>query len=749
MTDLHHTLSRLFGFSTFRPGQQEAITSLLAGEHTLVVMPTGAGKSLIYQYTAMYLPAPAVTLVISPLIALMKDQVDSLHRQAIPATYINSAIPAGEQFRRLQAAIQGEFRLIYVAPERLRNSSFQQALRRMTIGLLVVDEAHCISHWGHDFRPDYRRIAQARAEMGNPLTAALTATATTLVQDDIVDLLAIPAARRIVTGFNRPNLSFEVCYASDTSSKLEHLARLLRAGVPHHDNHTPADHLANLDGTAIIYTGTRRDAAEVAGFIADEIGIPAGYYHAGLDNAQRAATQEAFLQGDLPVVVATNAFGMGIDRPDVRLVVHFSLPGTLEAYYQEAGRAGRDGHPSRAVLLYAPQDRILQQWFIENSAATFQDLQALYRALARSGQPDVATTLEDLAYVTRLDAVKVRVGMAHLERAGILRQTGDDGVQMQVFLEQWDATAVTTVTATLESYRDHRQRQLDQMTNYAEADACRRRIVLRYFSDHGPADADRCCDNCAAQQAPPPEPQDVATLSRAERAALVILDTVKRLDWGVGRRRLADILKGSRAKGMTSIYTQQTYYGRFAEFSRARIEEMIEQLVVQGYLKVVGGDMPVLALSHQGHTALAARAAIALNLPGAGQSADDRAVSARGKRKRYADSGTVAETEALFRQGLSPEEIAERRGLTERTIFQHLASLVGAGRLALSDVVADAVTAQVQAMIDQVGDLSRLSPLKERLPDSISYAELRCVVEDAKRRQPAPVAADDAPQDAD
>jgi superfamily II DNA helicase RecQ len=282
----------------------------------------------------------------------------------------------------------------------------------------------------------------------------------------------------------------------------------------------------------------------------------------------------------------------------------------------------------------------------------------------------------------------------------------------------------------LEEYAQHRQRQLDQMTDYAEADACRRRILLSYFSDHGPADAARCCDNCLAEQAPPPAPHDVSTLTRAERAALIILDTVQRLPWGVGRRRIADILKASRAKGMTDIYQQQHYYGRFAEFSRTAIEAMIEHLIVQGYLKMVGGDIPVVALSQRGRQALQARAPIALELPGTS------APAAKPDRKRTSTtSGSTAdETAALLRQGLCPADIAAERGLTERTIFKHLADLIGDGRLELSAVVSDDVAAQVRAVIDEVGDLSRLAPLKERLPDEISYDELRCVVESVKRK---------------
>jgi ATP-dependent DNA helicase RecQ len=720
VSDLQNTLSRFFGFSAFRPGQEVAIRSLLAGEHTLVVMPTGAGKSLIYQLAALCLPEPAVTLVISPLIALMKDQVDSLNRYGIPATYINSTLPAGEQSRRLQAIASGTYRLVYVAPERLRSVPFQQALRQIAVGLFVVDEAHCISHWGHDFRPDYRRIAQARAEMGQPLTVALTATATTLVQDDIAALLTIPDARRIVTGFNRPNLSFEVLYASDVASKQQLLAGLL------HELAQP-----QTTGTAIVYVGTRREAVEVAAFVSEVVGINASYYHAGLPAGQRSAIQDNFLMGELPVVVATNAFGMGIDRPDVRLVVHYNLPGTLEAYYQEAGRAGRDGLPARAVLLYSPQDRLLQQWFIERGMTSFDELQSLYRALGRMEGTAVQTTLEQLAGTTRLDPLKARVGLAHLERAELIRQTGNEGAQMHLTLAPWDATAVTAITTALDEYTRHRQSQLDQMTDYAEADACRRHILLRYFSDDGPADAERCCDNCLVAQAPTPAPRDLNTLPRSERAALIILDTVRRLPWNVGRRRISDILKASRAKGMTEVYQQQTYYGRFAEFSRKAIEEMIEQLITQGYLKIVGGDIPVVTLTQRGRQALQARAPIALELPGTSGNAE----TSGGKRKRYAQSHTADETEVLLRQGMSPADIAAERELTERTIFQHLAFLVGEGRIDLAAVVAETVVTQVRAVADEVGDLSRLKPLKERLPDEISYEELRCVVEDLKRQR--------------
>ncbi len=326
MSDLAAALRTYFGFQTFRPGQEEAIGCLLAGQHTLVVMPTGAGKSLIYQLASLH--HPGLTLVISPLIALMKDQVDGLTRRGIPATYVNSTLTADEQTRRLDALGRNAYRLVYVSPERLRNVAFGDALRRTTVGLLAVDEAHCISQWGHDFRPDYLHIAAARDALGQPLTAALTATATPQVQGDIIRLLGLPSVRNIVTGFNRPNLTFEVRYTAEPAAKLAALQELL----------------SGLDGGAVIvYVGTRRDAEEVADFVREICWLRVESYHAGLDAETRTRVQNAFLnprtRTDLQVVVATNAFGMGIDRPDVRLVAHFAMPGTLEAYYQEAGRA--------------------------------------------------------------------------------------------------------------------------------------------------------------------------------------------------------------------------------------------------------------------------------------------------------------------------------------------------------------------------------------------------------------------------
>lgn len=707
-TDIVETLRTHFGFETFRPGQYTAIQHLLDGRHTLVVMPTGAGKSLIYQLAALY--RPGLTLVISPLIALMQDQVQHLAQYGIAATCINSTLPADEQASRLRAMAEGAFQLVYIAPERLRNSLFQQALRNCTVGLLAVDEAHCISQWGHDFRPDYMYLATARAAMDHPLTVALTATATTQVQQDIIQNLGLPDAAQVITGFNRPNLTFEVQSTPDLEAKLRALHDLL----------------LDLDeGAAIVYVGTRREAEEVAEFISSILDLCVPYYHAGIDPDQRAQVQAQFCGGELPVVVATSAFGMGIDRADVRLVVHFSLPGTLEAYYQEAGRAGRDGAAARVVLLYAPQDRALQEWFIEQGAPADSDLQQVYTALAAPGQEQIWTTLEDLTLSTSLPEVKLRVVLAQLEQCGCITRLGDHGRGMLFGLHAWNQTAIRLLTVTVTQYQRRRREQLDQMISYAESNTCRRRLILNHFSDHTPADASHCCDNCLTQPTDQP-PQAIAHLSQAERVALIILDALRRLRWEVGREKLAQILKGSRAKGVAQReYQQHIYYSRLEVFALSEIEEMIGQLIAQGYLRAVGGTRPVLRLTPRGYTALRQREGIPLRLPRVIQAAEiDR------KKAERAAGGTVELTAQMFATNLTPAQIAARRGLSEDTIYNHLARLIGQGQVTLAEVLPEALVSQIRAVIERIGDCTALAPIKMRLPDTISYGQIQCVVAD-------------------
>ena len=366
--DLKPFLTR-FGLESFRPGQQEVIRTVLAGQDCLCVMPTGGGKSLCYQLPALVVDG--LTLVVSPLIALMKDQVDQLSAKGVPVSFINSTLPLAEQYDRLDRMAAGEYKLVYVVPERFRSSRFLEAVRAVDLKLLAVDEAHCISQWGHDFRPDYARLGRFRRILGDPTTIALTATATDAVRRDIVEQLNLREPRTFISGFARPNLFYQVESTRTERQKMEMLLRFLR----------------RQRGSGIVYTSSRKKTEEVAEQISAELKRPTVAYHAGLLSEQRHAAQEAFMQGTAEIVVATNAFGMGIDKADVRFVIHYNIPGTLEGYYQEAGRAGRDGKPSRCVLLYNGSDRYIQEFFIE-SAYPAREIVAEVYELLRSLEAD-------------------------------------------------------------------------------------------------------------------------------------------------------------------------------------------------------------------------------------------------------------------------------------------------------------------------------------------------------------------------
>lgn len=351
-----------FNYDSFRPGQEKAIDSILDNKDTVAILPTGGGKSMIYQLPALVLDG--ITIVISPLIALMKDQVDSLEAVGIPATFINSSLSKEIMEERLKKMSQGFYKLIYIAPERFYNQAFLYQLKRIKVSLFAIDEAHCISQWGHDFRPSYLKLKEVIKELNNPPIVALTATATIEVREDIIKQLNLQSVNLIVSGFSRPNLHFASVLAK-SGRKMEKIIDLFKEN--------------NL-GSGIIYVGTRNKATEIVELL-NTYHIKAVEYHAGLDSDSRNWVQEQFMNNKAQVVVATNAFGLGINKKDIRFVIHYDLPGTIEAYYQEAGRAGRDGQNSFCLLLYSPTDRYLQEFFIQGDNPSPETVIEVYNIL--------------------------------------------------------------------------------------------------------------------------------------------------------------------------------------------------------------------------------------------------------------------------------------------------------------------------------------------------------------------------------
>jgi ATP-dependent DNA helicase RecQ len=399
-------LKEYFGFDDFRAGQREVIESILAGNDTVVVMPTGGGKSLCYQLPALL--AGGAAIVVSPLIALMKDQVDALQARNLPATFINSSIAFEEQRDRIAAIRKGRYRLVYVAPERFRSTGFVEALKSIDISMFAVDEAHCVSHWGHDFRPDYLRLKHAVEAIGRPQVIALTATATPYVRSDIVEQLGMREPHAFVSGFDRPNLQINVVNTEKERDKILHIKSLA------------SDYAG---GSGIIYTSTRKSVDLVAQRLR-AAGLDVTSYHAGMTEDERSRAQDAFMAGRTQMIVATNAFGMGIDKAEIRFVAHFHLPGSIEAYYQEIGRAGRDGLPSQCSLLFNYADKRTQDYFIEGSFPTPETITRVYQALAGTKLQRIELSTSEIATRAGVrNEMSVSSALVILEKAGHIERS--------------------------------------------------------------------------------------------------------------------------------------------------------------------------------------------------------------------------------------------------------------------------------------------------------------------------------------
>lgn len=480
---LRQALRRVFGLQALRPGQAEVIERVLAGENTLAVMPTGAGKSLCYQLPAVL--RETITVVISPLIALMKDQCDALQAKGIAARQLHSGVDANSRLETEALLTRGAVRVLFTTPERLADPRTLGLLQEQRVGLLVVDEAHCIAQWGHDFRPAFSALRDARRALGRPPVLALTATAPAAVQREIAEALAIPRDGVLCHGVYRPNLSLAVELPQTEKARRELILRRLQA----------------CTGPAIVYCATVREATalhrELAG--AGEPGLSVGLYHGKLPARERIAAQEAFMQGDCRVMVATNAFGMGIDKPDIRLVLHAQMPASIEAYVQEFGRAGRDGEPAEAVLLFREGDRALQQFFAGGQAPSREELSAVWQALT-SQTPQRGWLPPALAEMARLPQRRLERVLVALRSVRALR--GNDATGLVPTAPATRRAPQAVVDAAEAATQQRRQADRDglaAMVLYAKAGGCRWAAVLAHFGETLDGDAGRCghCDSCA------------------------------------------------------------------------------------------------------------------------------------------------------------------------------------------------------------------------------------------------------------
>ncbi|MEI6535491.1 MAG: RecQ family ATP-dependent DNA helicase [Verrucomicrobiaceae bacterium] len=663
--DAREALQKHFGFRAFLDGQEDVIAGVLAGRDALVVMPTGGGKSLCYQLPAMVMDG--VTIVVSPLIALMKDQVDALVNRGIAATLINSTLSLDEQKVRIAGMRNGEFKLVYVAPERFRSGMFVDALKQIEVAFFAIDEAHCLSQWGHDFRPDYLRLGEALEKLGSPQVLALTATATPEVREDILQHLRLRDPFYSVRGFSRPNLSLNITHCEKARNKYDRVKDIITQWK-----------------TGIIYCATRKKVEEVTAQL-DDWRVKAITYHGGLDDKARELAQNKFLQKKAGIAVATNAFGMGIDRSDVRFVIHFDVPGSVEAYYQEAGRAGRDGEPSHCELLFNFADTKTQEFFIDGANPSFETIRDIYQALLNwaDNAHEVHATIDDIADHAHIkNSMSVGSALSLLGRQGMIERFDIPGKRMRgTRLLQPDTLARNLkLDRDAIAEKDKRDRsKLRSMIELCYADKCRQQMILEYF---GEEDAAPCgnCDVCKCggtkSSARGGTSQEVDLLRKALSGVARMSQREADGSWKprFGKGRIIAMLLGSKSREVVDAGLDQlTTYGLLKSLGNAGVHQLFKEMEKLHFVETVTQeDYPLMRITDAGSEIMRKGGQVKMLWPDTSPTAKMTKRDAKSSNDVEVIASELGFDDALFEKlKKKRNEIAQREGVPAYVIFHN------------------------------------------------------------------------------